>query len=362
MAQPLNAPSIQQSTKPVRSVLQYMRMAYRIQMLTIILGIVFYLLASYFRVNYIFEKSRSIDLILSTNKVLARHLNKKLTPQYIDSVRTDMTHEMAHGGYMAIPIDRFMTTDSVIRMDNDKQVIESLSKLSDTAGYNPNELTDRVQNTVSKSFFNKYGLSQFITGGNWWSPWATPIAVFLGVDIFLLLITGYRISLERDKAERARAQLNASNNPKDIRLSWVSAQTTLDTYYRRNLEQNTWTFILSVIVMVIGFILIFWGIGKAISGDSTDKNTSLVSILSTSAGIITQLIGGTFLAIYNSTLKQALDYTTNLQKTSTVGTSLAILNSIEIDDEDVMLADPTIAGKLVDAKIEIAKQLIEQSK
>lgn len=362
MPETIDAPSIQQKPKPVRSVLQYMQIAYRIQMLTIILGIIFYLLASYFRVNYTFEKSRSVDLILSTNRVLAKYQKKALSRQYIDSIRTDMAHALAPGGYQSIPIDRFITTDNVIRVDDNKLVIESLNKLSDTVSYNPNELTNKVENAVSRYYFNKYGLSQFITGGNGWSPWVTPLSVFLGIDIFLLIITGYRISLERDKAERARAQQNASNNPKDIRLSWVSAQTTLDTYYRRNLEQNTWTFILSVIVMIIGFILIFWGIGRAISGDATDKNTSLVSVLSTSAGVITQLIGGTFLAIYNSTLKQALDYTTNLQKTSTVGTSLAILNSIEIDDEDVMRADPTIAGKLVDAKIEIAKQLIEQSK
>src|SRR4051794_9392869 len=132
MPETIDAASMQQKPKSARSVLQYMQIAYRIQMLTIILGIIFYLLASYFRVNYTFEKSRSVDLILSTNRVLAKYQKKTLSPQYIDSIRTDMAHALAPGGYKAVPIDRFITTENVIGMDDNKSVIESLNKLADT--------------------------------------------------------------------------------------------------------------------------------------------------------------------------------------------------------------------------------------
>ena len=116
--------------------------------------------------------------------------------------------------------------------------------------------------------------------------------------------------------------------------------------------------------MCIGCGLIFYGIGQAIDMNKSASGTpgandgaSLIAILSTASGVIINLIAGTFMAIYNSTLKQAIRYTDSLQKTSTVGTSLAILQSIEESDTEHLLTNDT-KTKLINAKIDIAKQLI----
>ena len=336
----------------------FLKKAYKVQMISIIVGLVFFLLASYYRTPYVFHPSKSIDFIQTTDNVLAKYTKMpNIDHVYITTIDTVLTHALAHGSYVKVPVDRFLF-DNQIRLDSNQVTINNLRKMLDTSDFNPNRLSDKIATALPNDRFLKYGLNQFISGGNFWSPWVTPLLVFLGADLLLLLMTGYQLNLERDRYERAMAQLAANDHPTDIRLSWVSAQITLDTYYRRNLGQNTWTFILSVIVMIIGTLMIFWAIDKAMA---SDKVATLVPVLGTAAGVITQFIGATFLSIYNSTLKQSLFYTANLQKTSTVGTSLAILNSIEMGDKDAIAADPTIAAQLINAKIEIAKQLIIQA-
>ena len=89
----------------------------------------------------------------------------------------------------------------------------------------------------------------------------------------------------------------------------------------------------------------------------SNDGSSLITIVSTASGVIVNLIAGGFLALYNSTLKQGMEYTSSLQRTSTVGTSLAILETIDrVQGGGALDAETT--AKIIDAKIAIAKQLI----
>ncbi len=72
------------------------------------------------------------------------------------------------------------------------------------------------------------------------------------------------------------------------------------------------------------------------------------------SGLITELIGATFIVIYNSTIKQAITYTDSLERINSVGMSVTILDSMKdsITDKDA----------LNKAKIEVAKMLLTLDK
>ena len=139
---------------------------------------------------------------------------------------------------------------------------------------------------------------------------------------------------------------------------WDLAQITLNKYYNRNLSQNNWIFYVSVSVMIAGFCLVVYGIGAAYKG----ANNMLVTLVSAGSGVIVQFIGATFLVIYNSTITQAVQYTAALQKVSTVGTSIKILEGIKDAETAEMKNDPNFITMMNQARIDIAKLLIEQSK
>jgi len=227
-----------------------------------------------------------------------------------------------------------------------------------------------VKKETSDDLFKKFNLGQFISADEFWNHLEDdPLKYFCLIIAVILLgtmcVAYYDLQRQHKHYERVIQFQRAYNASADVSESWITAQTMLDAYHQRNLNQNNWTFRLSVIVMAIGCIIIFYGIQKAIGLNAhtagvkgANDGTALIAILSTASGVIVNLIGGTFLAIYNSTLKQAIDYTNSLQKTSTVGTSLAILKSIEVAQEHAGTPDPVTIGKLIDAKIAIAQQLI----
>ena len=155
-------------------------------------------------------------------------------------------------------------------------------------------------------------------------------------------------------AHLEQALQNIKENPGKVKPSWDMAQITLEQYYKRNLSQINMIFIVSIGVMLVGFLLISYGITRSYQS-SGDKH-SLITIVSTSSGILTEFIGATFIFIYNSTIKQAINYSKSLEKINSVGMSITILDSIKSDPSDT-----SNSVKLNEAKIEIAKILIQQA-
>ncbi|MCX6036966.1 MAG: hypothetical protein NTW99_03555, partial [Chloroflexi bacterium] len=58
------------------------------------------------------------------------------------------------------------------------------------------------------------------------------------------------------------------------------------------------------------FAIIIWGITQAVQLPSS----TLPAVITGMAGVITELIGATFLLIYRSTMEQAVTYTKTLQR------------------------------------------------
>jgi hypothetical protein len=109
---------------------------------------------------------------------------------------------------------------------------------------------------------------------------------------------------------------------------WDLARLHLDEYFVKNLSHITVIFWLCLLVMLTGFIIITWGIIQAIN----TPNSEFVSIIATVSGVITELIGASFLVIYQSTMKQAGSYTKILERINSVGMALLILDTMSDQD------------------------------
>ncbi|MEA2786712.1 MAG: hypothetical protein QOF71_2816 [Candidatus Eremiobacteraeota bacterium] len=121
---------------------------------------------------------------------------------------------------------------------------------------------------------------------------------------------------------------------------WTLARTRLDAYFARNLQQINYIFVLSVIVMLLGFAVMLVGVGFAIFVRGTERTGAF---LPTVAGLITQFIGATFLFVYRSTIQQAIRYVQTLERMNTVGMAMSVLDSIKQSNSDE-LSDSTKAS------------------
>jgi hypothetical protein len=409
------------------------KLAFKIGAAVCALSFIFYLSAIFFAPKQHFDKARAIDFVQRTERVLIKYHRGSISVKALDTLRLDMTHQLG-GSYSSVGLGRFYQSDDknfdsvIINVDTGevRKLLLAVGELPDTSirGYYKTVAFDKKY--IGDEAFDRYNLYQFVTPPNNFlndaeEPAFDVLVTAFGALTLVVIFTIYDAVQKRIIFQHRRKIQLAKANAGKPNLSWIDAQIMLQTYHRRNLQQNTWTFFLSVVVMALGFGLIFFGINtavkiniansainkvnikaktdsivKAVSNlakttpanltkaktDSTvkvisalaktddshpdkgeagisrhpDDGTSLITILSTASGVIVNLIAGGFLALYNSTLKQAMDYTNSLQKTSTVGTSLAILESID-EIEGGQLDAETVA-KIVDAKIAIAKQLI----
>jgi nitrate reductase gamma subunit len=137
----------------------------------------------------------------------------------------------------------------------------------------------------------------------------------------------YYVKREEDKASRKRiseAESRVERQPEKAKPAWDLARVTLESYFNKNLSQVTAIFWLSVVVMFIGFGIIVWGIAQAMQ----QAESNLPAIITGFAGVITELIGATFLFIYRSTMEQAASYTKTLERINSVGMAMQILDTI----------------------------------
>lgn len=147
--------------------------------------------------------------------------------------------------------------------------------------------------------------------------------------------------------ERARAE------PEKTKPAWDLARVRLELYFDRNISQINYIFWLSVIVMLVGFGFILFGISQTfvisrVIENSTGQNITPTvipispAIVGTVAGIITEFIGATFLFIYRSTIQQAASYIKTLERINSVGMAMQILDTISTDSKQ--LQDETKAA------------------
>lgn len=161
----------------------------------------------------------------------------------------------------------------------------------------------------------------------------TSSTVFLVIGIiiaFIVIVTAVvqvvysikQVSASRENLLKAESKVEAE--PEKIKPSWDLARITLESYFNRNLNQVTYIFWLSVAVMIIGLVIITWGISQSIQS----PKTVTPAVIATIAGVITEFIGATFLFIYRSTIQQAINYSKTLERINSVGMAMQILDTM----------------------------------
>jgi hypothetical protein len=175
-----------------------------------------------------------------------------------------------------------------------------------------------------------------------------PISVTLGVVAGVLIagVLAHRQSLKESESEQKleEAEKRVQEHPHETKAAWELARVKLESYLNRNLKQVRSIFWLTVFVMLVGFSLIGFGIYKVFVSPEMFE----ASIVAAASGIVVNFIGATFLILYRSTMAQATNYVTILERINAVGMSVQILETIS--DEEDKLKQQTTA--------DIAKQLL----
>jgi hypothetical protein len=171
------------------------------------------------------------------------------------------------------------------------------------------------------------------------------ILTVIGLFSFFIVVI-FQASAEEIAREKkiVDAEERFKEHPKETQAAWELARVKLESYLNYNLKQVRSIYWLTVVVMIFGFALIVYGVWKAF-----EPSAQLVApVIAACSGIITNFIGASLLLIYRSTMAQARDYVTVLERINAVGMSVSILE--RIDNEDARLKNQTIA--------DIAKQLL----
>lgn len=157
--------------------------------------------------------------------------------------------------------------------------------------------------------------------------------------IFISVLVGIYKGLKADKESQKvkqkieLAESKLEQTPEKAKPAWDLARATLESYFNRNLSQINYIFWLSVIVMVVGFGTVIWGLSMAFNSSTVVVPAAIAS----GAGIITEFIGATFLFVYRSTVEQAVHYSKTLERINSVGMAMQILDTMndEIKSNDL---------------------------
>lgn len=161
-----------------------------------------------------------------------------------------------------------------------------------------------------------------------------PVGAGIGTVAALLGLGVYASQQAVDYSEREQkielVERRFHENPTEPQAAWELARVKLETYLNRNLNQVRSIFWLTSVVMIVGFILIGYGVSRAF-----DAPEALgPAIVAACSGVLVNLIGATFLVIYRSTMAQAKEYVAILERINAVGMAVQILESLgERDNE-----------------------------
>jgi phage shock protein PspC (stress-responsive transcriptional regulator) len=157
-------------------------------------------------------------------------------------------------------------------------------------------------------------------------PWRILGPVFGTLFLLAAALTYWDIAQMRAQAEKKIEQIEvkAEQEPDKTKFAWDLARVKLEAYFDRNLSQVRMIFVVAVLVMIVGFGFVMWGVTLAITKPEAVKT----SYVAAASGIITQFIGVTFMVIYRSTMAQANQFMNVLERINTVGMAVQILDAI----------------------------------
>jgi hypothetical protein len=125
------------------------------------------------------------------------------------------------------------------------------------------------------------------------------------------------------RVEQAESKLaQEAPEPKDI---WNVARLTLEKHFQGNLSQVKYIFWISVAACSIGLLFFCASLINIIGNPDAIQ----ASIVSAASGATLNLIGGTFLVIYRSTMSQAKYYMEVLERINAIGMALNISDKID---------------------------------
>jgi hypothetical protein len=154
--------------------------------------------------------------------------------------------------------------------------------------------------------------------------------------LFYSLERKYRLIREHEEQRLQAAQARVQANPDKASPTWELAGANLEKYFARNLSQVRQVFYVAVGVMLAGFSFVLYAIYAQVTWQASwlaqhpnvaptiTPPTWIASI----SGLITQFIGATFMVIYRSTMAQANEFVTVLNRTNTVGIAMKVLDQI----------------------------------
>lgn len=190
----------------------------------------------------------------------------------------------------------------------------------------------------------------------WLFPWVFPlryefsdrvgIAFLVFAGLLVSGVSAYQESLVSDEREKKIQQVEQryAENPTETQAAWDLARVNLEKYIDRNLAQVRSIFWVLALVMLAGFGLILAGVVQLFRTPAELPP----SILAAAAGVLLNFIGASFLIVYRSTMNQAKEYVTVLERINAVGMSVKILEGLPAGE---CLRNETTA--------QIAKQLLE---
>jgi nitrate reductase gamma subunit len=174
------------------------------------------------------------------------------------------------------------------------------------------------------------------------------VGVLLAIIAIVSVISIRRVE-EKTYARIEELEGKAHDEPLKNKPAWDLARVTLEAYFSRNLTQVTAIFWLCVFVMFVGFAIIVWGIAIAIQDPAKGVTAGITGL----AGVVTELIGATFLFVYRSTMQQATAYTKTLERINSVGMAMQILDTMPNEAQPDSLKNSTKAA--------VVKMLMQRS-
>jgi hypothetical protein len=176
------------------------------------------------------------------------------------------------------------------------------------------------------------------------------LATSAGLAGILIALRQLILDSRTQKEQQVRIvtlEKKTEDEPEKVRFAWDLARVKLETYFDRNLAQVRTIFYVGVVVMIAGFAFVLWGLRIAV----TNPGHVQVALIASASGVITQFIGLTFMLIYRSTMLQAAQFMSVLERINTVGMAVQILDAM--DDSAEGLKDNT--------RVDIIRLLLAQT-
>jgi hypothetical protein len=174
-------------------------------------------------------------------------------------------------------------------------------------------LTVAFQYYVNPSPFHRLWLSLLLS---------LPVPIVVVPSVLYIRYRKRRTAMLDAKVEDA--EVAAKKETEKAEPAVITAQARLDKYFDNNLQQVTQIFVTAIVVMAIGFCFLAFCV--VLSLRSGDHKTG--EIVTGAAGALTEFLGATLMVVYRRTMTQATEFTSILERLTTVGSALRVLDSI----------------------------------